>query len=67
MDAQRKSDTYAGITDRATARQYAENAFAADPNADPTAILRGMYDGEVDLKQIRQAKNRLMEINSGGK
>ena len=65
MDAQRKSETYAGITDRATARQYAETAFSSDPNADPTAILRGMYDGGVDFKHIRQAKNRLMEINSG--
>ena len=62
MDAQRKSDTYAGITDRATARQYAENAFAADPNADPSVILQGMYDGGVDFKHITQAKNRLYSL-----
>lgn len=62
MDAQRKSETYAGITDRATARQYAESAFNADPNADPSAILQGMYDGGVDFKHITQAKNRLYSL-----
>jgi hypothetical protein len=63
MEAQRTADAYAGIVDKATAKAYVDSALSG--NADPIAIMQGMYDGGVDFKHVTQAKNYLMDMNSG--